>query len=130
MHTYGSIEDNFDTQQFFLITRNRFILCIFLYEGYNEIYADAGEEGVTYGDGVSLPEREPDSIMALNGNTTVNFVGFAGHMHFIQPSSESDIRSNPLIRVDYGRYAAGDEYFIIQYRMVKQQFFLSDINYR
>ena len=96
----------------------------------DQFIADAEEEGVTYGDGVSLTERKPDSIMALNGNMTVNFVGFAGHMHFSQPSSESDTRSNPLIRVDYGRYAAGDEYFIIQYRMVKQQFFLSDINYR
>ena len=96
----------------------------------DQFITDAREEGVTYGDGVSLTEREPDSIMALNGNMTVNFVGFAGHMHFIQPSSESDIRSNPLIRVDYGRYATGDEYYIIQYRMVKQQFFLSDINFR
>lgn len=96
----------------------------------DQFITDAREEGVTYGDGVSLTEREPDSIMALNGNMTVNFVGFAGHMHFIQPSSESEIRSNPLIRVDYGRYATGDEYYIIQYRMVKQQFFLSDINFR
>ena len=96
----------------------------------DQFITDATEEGVAYGDGVSLTEREPDSIMALNGNMTVNFVGFAGHMHFIQPSSESEIRSNPLIRVDYGRYAAGDEYFIIQYRMVKQQFFLSDIDFR
>ncbi len=91
---------------------------------------DANEEGVTYGDGVPLTEREPDSIMALNENMTVNFVGFAGHMHFMQPSSESQIRSKPLIRVDYGRYAAGDDYYIIEYRMVKQKFFLSDIDYR
>ena len=96
----------------------------------DQFITDAAEEGVTYGDSVSFKEREPDSIMALNGNMTVNFVGFAGRMHFIQPSSESEIRSNPLIRVDYGRYAAGDEYFIIQYRMVKQQFFLSDIDLR
>lgn len=91
---------------------------------------DAIEEGVTYGDGVSLREREPESIMALNENMTINFVGFAGHMHFLQASSESQIRTKPLIRVDYGRYAAGDEYYILQYRMVKQQFFLSDIDYR
>ena len=96
----------------------------------DQFITDATEEGVTYGDGVSLKEREPDSIMALNVNMTVNFVGFAGHMHFIQPSSETENRSNPLIRVDYGRYAAGDEYYIIQYRMVKQQFFLSDVDYR
>lgn len=96
----------------------------------DQFITDAGEEGVTYGDGVSLTEREPDAIMALNENMTVNFVGMYGRMHFQQASSESDIRANPLIRVDYGRYAAGDEYFIIQYRMVKQQFFLSDINYR
>lgn len=95
-----------------------------------QFITDATKEGVTYGDGVSLTEREPDSIMALNEDITVNFVGFAGRMHFIQPSSESENRLNPLIRVDYGRYAAGDEYYIIQYRMVKQQFFLSDVNYR
>ena len=95
----------------------------------DQFITDAGEEGVTYGDGVSLTEREPDSIMALNVNMTVNFVGMYGRMHFLQ-ASEQERRENPLIRVDYGRYAAGDEYFIIQYRMVKQQFFLSDINYR
>ncbi len=96
----------------------------------DQFITDAAEEGVTYGDGVSLTEREPDSIMALNVNMTVNFVGFAGRMHFIQPSSESEIRSNPLIRVDYGRYAAGDEYYILEYRMVKQQYLLSDIDFR
>ena len=96
----------------------------------DQFITDAAEEGVTYGDGVSLTEREPDSIMALNDNMTVNFVGFAGHMHFVQPSSKSENRSNQLIRVDYGRYATGDEYFIIQYRMVKQRFFLSDIDFR
>ncbi len=96
----------------------------------DQFITDATEEGVTYPDGVPLTERSLDSIMALNENMTVNFVGFAGHMHFIQPSSESEIRSNPLIRVDYGRYAAGDEYFIIQYRMVKQKFFMSDVDFR
>ena len=96
----------------------------------DQFITDANEEGITYGDGVPLTEREPDAIMALNENMTVNYVGFAGHMHFIQPSSKSGIQSNPLIRVDYGRYAAGDEYYIIQYRMIKQQFFLSDVDYR
>ena len=95
----------------------------------DQFITDAREEGVTYGDGVSLTEREPDSIMALNGNMTVNFVGMYGRMHFQQPS-DPERQSDPLIRVDYGRYAAGDEYYIIQYRMVKQQYLLSDIDYR
>ena len=95
----------------------------------DQFITDANEEGVTYGDGIPLTEREPDSIMALNDNMTVNFVGFAGHMHFLQASA-NERQSNPLIRVDYGRYAAGDDYYIIQYRMVKQQLFLSDIDYR
>lgn len=95
----------------------------------DQFITDANEEGVTYGDGVTLTERKPDAIMALNDNMTVNFVGFAGHMHFLQASAPEK-HSNPLIRVDYGRYAAGDEYYIIQYRMVKQQFFLSDVDYR
>lgn len=95
----------------------------------DQFITDAMEEGITYPDGVPLPERSLDSIMALNDNMTVNFVGMYGRMHFQQaPALERQL--NPLIRVDYGRYAAGDEYYIIQYRMIKQQFLLSDIDYR
>lgn len=92
--------------------------------------SDAMAEGVTYPDGVPLPERELDSIMALNQNMTVNFVGMYGRMHFHQVSSEPEIRPQPLIRVDYERYAAGCEDYIIQYKMVKQQNYLSDAIYR
>lgn len=91
--------------------------------------ADAMEESVTYKDGVPLPERSLDSIMALNEDMTVNFVGMAGRMHFHQPSGP-EIRTKPLIRVDYGRYAAGYEDYIIRYEMVKQQLFLTDTDYR
>ena len=90
---------------------------------------DAMEEGVTYKDGVPLPERSLDSIMALNDDMTVNFVGMFGRMHFHRPE-EPETRPVPLIRVDYGRYAAGYEDYIIRYRMVKEQNFLSDIDYR
>ena len=90
---------------------------------------DAIEEGVTYPDGVPLPERALDSIMALNDDMTVNFVGMAGRLHFSQVS-EPYIRSTRLIRVDYGRYAAGYEDYIIEFKNIKQKNFLNDINYR
>ena len=38
----------------------------------DQFISDASEEGVTYGDGMPLTEREPDAIMALNENMTVN----------------------------------------------------------
>ena len=90
---------------------------------------DAMEEGVTYKDGVPLTERALDSIMALNEDMTVNFVGMAGRMHFHQVS-KPETRPTRLVRVDYGRYAAGCEDYIIEYHMVKQQQFLRGSDYR
>ena len=90
---------------------------------------DAMAEGVTYKDGVPLPERSLDSIMALNEDMTVNFVGMNGRLHFHQPE-DPGIRVKPLIRVDYARYAEGYEDYIIRYQMVKQQNYLTDIDYR
>ena len=91
--------------------------------------ADAMAEGITYKDGVPLTERSLDPIMALNEDMTVNFVGMAGRMHFYQPSAPEK-RPKPLLRVDYARYAAGSEDYIIWYQMVKQQMFLGDSEYR
>ena len=90
---------------------------------------DAIEEGVTYPDGVPLPERALDSIMALNDDMTVNFVGMAGRLHFNQVSVP-ETRPTRLVRVDYGRYAAGYEDYIIEFKNIKQKNFLNDINYR
>ncbi|MCD8085217.1 MAG: hypothetical protein LUF28_02615 [Clostridiales bacterium] len=76
---------------------------------------DAENEYFHYGDGVSLRERTPDDVMALNKDRTVNFIGFAGRMafqHADQFSSGKD--AVPLIKVDYRKYIAGCQDFICQ----------------
>ncbi|MCD8368202.1 MAG: hypothetical protein LUC48_09305 [Clostridiales bacterium] len=74
---------------------------------------DAENEYFRYGDGVSLRERAPDSIMALNQDRTINFLGFVGTMAFHHADhlgiGEDAI---PLIRVDYRKYIAGYQDFI------------------
>lgn len=74
---------------------------------------DAENEYFHYGDGVSLRERKPDSIMALNKNQTVNFIGFAGTMAFRWADHfNSGKDAIPLIKVDYRKYVAGYKDFI------------------
>ncbi len=59
-------------------------VCLYLQnsEIRKQFEADAMEEGVTYPDGVPLPERLFDSIMALKENMPVNYVGPAGRLPF------------------------------------------------
>ncbi|MCD8146357.1 MAG: hypothetical protein LUD84_03590 [Clostridiales bacterium] len=74
---------------------------------------DAENEYFHYGDGVSLRERKPDSIMALNKNQTVNFIGFAGTVAFRWADHfNSGKDAIPLIKVDYRKYVAGYKDFI------------------
>ncbi|MCC8098648.1 MAG: hypothetical protein LIO78_01090 [Clostridiales bacterium] len=74
---------------------------------------DAENEYFHYGDGVSLQERMPDSIMALNKDKTVNFIGFAGTMAFHYADHFNTGKDSiPLIKVDYRKYAAGCQDFI------------------
>lgn len=71
---------------------------------------DAEAEGIGFGDGASIRERELDSVMALNKNGTVNFLGFVGRMAY---QMASDVGGQKLLRVDYGKYAAGKSDYII-----------------
>ncbi|MCD8231805.1 MAG: hypothetical protein LUD14_08315 [Clostridiales bacterium] len=74
---------------------------------------DAESEYFHYGDGVSLLERKPESIMALNRDITVNFIGFVGTMAFHQVEHlGSGKDAIPLIKVDYRKYIAGCQDFI------------------
>lgn len=69
----------------------------------------AGSEGLTYRDGVRLPERPCDGIMALNRDGTVNFVGFVGRVAF---AAAKTVGGEPLLRVDYRKYQNGDADFL------------------
>ena len=70
----------------------------------------AEEEGFTFGDGVKPTERESDDLYALNSDWTINYVGYIGHMAF---RSVTQIGSQPLIRIDYGKYISGSENYLI-----------------
>ncbi|MCD8118415.1 MAG: hypothetical protein LUE29_02795 [Lachnospiraceae bacterium] len=71
---------------------------------------DAENEYFCYRDGVSLKEREPEDIMALNRDRTVNFVGYIGHLVFHTTAKE--IGDKVLLKVDYRKYVAGEKNFI------------------
>lgn len=68
---------------------------------------EAAKEGIIFGDGVSITEREIDDIMALNADGTVNFLCWGGRMMW-QCGGEQ------IIRVDYERYADGEGDYLIK----------------
>ena len=67
---------------------------------------NAESEGFTFGDGAKPTARECDSIMAINENSTINYVGIIGHIAF---GSADRIGGKRLIKIDYERYVSGKE---------------------
>lgn len=76
----------------------------------NIFLKDAESADFTFGDGVKPTARECDSVMAINNNSTINYVGIIGHIAFITSDKVDD--RTPL-KVDYKRYISGDENYII-----------------
>ena len=69
--------------------------------------SDADREGVTYGDGVKATERNVDDVMALQSDSTICFLGWAGRVCYHYA------KQNNIIRVDYEKYVNGDIDFLI-----------------
>lgn len=94
---------------------------VYLYfadEAALEQFIQAAElEHVQYRDGVSLRDRRPDSYMALNADGTVNFLGFAGRMAY---GIAGEVGGQKLIRIDYAKYAAGYEDYIISQKISQE----------
>jgi hypothetical protein len=67
---------------------------------------DAESEGFTFSDGANLTSRNCDSIMAVNDNTTINYVGIVGHIAF---NCTKKVGDKALLRVDYGKYILGED---------------------
>ena len=94
-----------------LLTLNGRIYLYMKSRSLEELFLKNAEaEGFTFGDGVKPTERERSDIFALNEDWTINYVGFIGHMAFHNPSAVS---GKPLVRVDYGRYIAGRNDYIL-----------------
>jgi hypothetical protein len=75
--------------------------------------SQAKKESITYGDGKKLSERNLESIMALNNDKTVNFVGSIGHMAF--GSGIDRIGDKKLLRIDYKKYADGEMNYLYSF---------------
>lgn len=58
----------------------------------------AQDEGYTFCDGVKPTERETDSIIALNADKTINYVGYIGHIAF---AGAEKIGKKTLVRIEY-----------------------------
>ena len=63
---------------------------------------DAENEGFIFEDGAKPTSRACDTVMAINHNHTINYVGAVGHIAF--GSGTTQIGNEDLIRVDYRQY--------------------------
>jgi len=80
-------------------------------ETKQKFIANATDEGFTYGDGTPINKREPDDIMAINEDKTINFVGTNGHMAF---AADAKVNGLCLVRIDYKRFISGAENYLIE----------------
>lgn len=71
---------------------------------------NAEAEGFTFSDGVKISKRQPEDVMVLNEDKTINFLGFADNLTFHNPEATSTY----LVRVDYRKYILGEEKFLYE----------------
>ena len=75
----------------------------------NRFLRQAEAEGFTYHDGVKPTERGFSTIMAVNRDRTINFVGTNGYIAF--GSGTKKVSAEQLIRIDGEKYLSGaDDY--------------------
>ncbi len=76
---------------------------IYIYLASKELGEDflrqAESEGFTFGDGVKPTERHYESVMALNDDMTINYVGYIGLMAY--GGGAKTIGGKALKRIDY-----------------------------
>ena len=73
---------------------------------------DAEEEGFTFGDSIKPTSNPLDSVIAVNRDWTLNYVGYIGHLAFFEGADEPD---TGWIRIDYEKYILGEEdYFYVR----------------
>lgn len=73
----------------------------------NAFMKQAEDEGFTFGDGAKPTKRHYSEIMAVNDDNTINYVNSIGRMAF--SSNTTTVGDKTLIRIDYQKYAAGEE---------------------
>lgn len=64
----------------------------------NQFLQDAENEGFIFCDGRKPTDRPPANIMAINRDSTINYVGTVGRIAF---QAANKIGNEPLIQIDY-----------------------------
>lgn len=59
---------------------------------------DAQNDGFTFCDATAPTQRTPATVMAVNRDFTINYVGFVGHIAY---QSASKIGNESLVKIDY-----------------------------
>lgn len=80
----------------------------------NKFMQQAEGEGFTFNDGAKPTSRCYAEIMAVNDNSTINFVGSVGRMAF--GSGTKTIGNQKLIRVDFAKYVNGESNYLFDGR--------------
>ncbi len=79
-------------------------------ETASQFLKDAELEGFTFLDGSAPTSREPDDILAVHDDMTLNYLGFAGRVAY-KNLQEND--GKIYIRIDYKRYREGQTYYFV-----------------
>lgn len=66
----------------------------------NQFAQQAESEGLTFSDGANPTSREMGTIMAINPNHTINYVGICGMIAY--GSEAKTVGGRPLIRITFG----------------------------
>ncbi len=92
MKSIGSLFEEFDANE------NRIYLHFKTEEFCKAFLRQAENEGYTFCDRVKPTARETDSVIAVNADQTINYVGFIGHMAF---GGAEKVGNKKLVRIEY-----------------------------
>ena len=73
--------------------------------------AQAGIEGFRFGDGLAAGARDPGDVMCIGEDRSISYVGFTGHMAYHAGKKNG----KPVNRVDFKKYASGEEDYFCRF---------------
>ena len=83
--------------------------------------AQAEAEGLLFEDGAAPTSRPYATVMAINHDSTLNYVGANGMIAF--QAGTDTIGSEKLVRVDYEKYVSGAEGYLYTGKQTEQTIF-------
>lgn len=86
----------------------------------------AEREGFTFTDGALPTTKEPDDILAINDDLTINYLGFAGRVAY---KNVSENNGKLYVRIDYRRYCDCDANYYVDMQVGNYACFGGDDTY-